>query len=52
MVVVFASFYAQVHPRTLADSSRSWTAPAEMRQIFARVGLHGDFWDPQADTLA
>lgn len=23
--------------------------PAEMRHIFARVGLHDPFWDPQAD---
>jgi hypothetical protein len=25
--------------------------PDEMRQIFARVGLTGSFWDPQADTF-
>jgi len=25
--------------------------PAEMRAIFARLGLVGDFWDPQADTF-
>jgi hypothetical protein len=23
--------------------------PAEMRAIFARIGLEGDFWDPLAD---
>ena len=23
--------------------------PAEMRHIFARVGLHDPFWEPQAD---
>ena len=23
-------------------------APAEMRSIFARVGLEGPFWDPEA----
>ncbi len=23
--------------------------PGEMREIFARVGLTGDFWDPQSD---
>jgi len=23
--------------------------PGEMREIFARVGLEGDFWDPQSD---
>jgi hypothetical protein len=25
--------------------------PAEMRQIFARIGLSDPFWDPQADTF-
>lgn len=25
--------------------------PDEMRRIFARVGLHHPFWDPQADTF-
>lgn len=25
--------------------------PAEMREIFARLGLTGDFWDPQADSF-
>jgi hypothetical protein len=25
--------------------------PAEMRQIFARIGLVGDFWDPQSDAF-
>ena len=25
--------------------------PAEMRAIFAGLGLSGDFWDPQADTF-
>ena len=25
--------------------------PEEMRAIFARLGLDGDFWDPQADTF-
>lgn len=25
--------------------------PAEMRHIFARVGLHDPFWDPQADVF-
>jgi hypothetical protein len=24
-------------------------APDEMRQIFARIGLTGPFWDPQSD---
>jgi hypothetical protein len=27
-------------------------APGEMRDIFARIGLTGPFWDPQADTFA
>lgn len=25
--------------------------PAEMRAIFARLGLSGDFWDPQSDSF-
>jgi hypothetical protein len=25
--------------------------PAEMRQIFARIGLTGDFWNPEADVF-
>jgi hypothetical protein len=25
--------------------------PAEMRAIFARLGLEGDFWDPQSDRF-
>ena len=25
--------------------------PAEMRQIFARIGLDDPFWDPQADSF-
>lgn len=25
--------------------------PAEMREIFAGLGLAGDFWDPQADRF-
>ena len=25
--------------------------PAEMRGIFAAIGLDGDFWDPLADTF-
>ena len=25
--------------------------PAEMRQIFAGLGLSGDFWDPQSDRF-
>jgi hypothetical protein len=25
--------------------------PDEMRSIFATLGLGGDFWDPQSDTL-
>lgn len=25
--------------------------PGEMRGIFARIGLEGDFWDPKADTF-
>ena len=25
--------------------------PDEMRRIFGRIGLTGDFWDPQADAI-
>jgi hypothetical protein len=25
--------------------------PAEMRAIFESIGLHGDFWDPAADSF-
>lgn len=25
--------------------------PDEMRRIFGRIGLTGDFWDPQADAF-
>ena len=25
--------------------------PAEMRQIFARLGLAGPFWDPESDSF-
>jgi hypothetical protein len=31
------------------DSRRP--APTEMRGIFERLGLEGDFWDPFADTF-
>lgn len=36
--------------RLEADSRRP--GPGEMRGIFAGLGLHGDFWDPQADSFA
>lgn len=26
--------------------------PAEMRRIFADIGLVGDFWDPEADAFS
>ena len=35
--------------RLQPDSRRP--QPAEMREIFARVGLTGDFWDPQSDSF-
>jgi hypothetical protein len=35
--------------RLQADSRRP--PPAEMRMIFARLGLVGDFWDPQSDAF-
>ena len=35
--------------RLQPDSRRP--QPAEMRQIFAGLGLSGDFWDPQSDQF-
>jgi hypothetical protein len=35
--------------RLQPDSHRP--QPAEMREIFSRLGLAGDFWDPQADRF-
>ena len=35
--------------RLQEDSRRP--QPDEMRQIFANIGLQGDFWDPRADTF-
>lgn len=32
-----------------ADSRRP--KPDEIRGIFARIGLTGDFWDPRSDTF-
>lgn len=36
--------------RLQPDSRRP--APDEMRGIFESIGLHGDFWDPNADPFA
>lgn len=35
--------------RLQPDSRRP--QPAEMREIFSRLGLAGDFWDPQSDRF-
>jgi hypothetical protein len=35
--------------RLQPDSRRP--QPAEMREIFSRLGLVGDFWDPQSDVF-
>ena len=35
--------------RLQPDSRRP--QPAEMRRIFAGLGLAGDFWDPQSDNF-
>ena len=35
--------------RLQRDSRRP--QPDEMRQIFAEIGLEGDFWDPRSDTF-
>lgn len=37
---------------TRLDAESRRPAPEEMRQIFEGLGLHGDFWDPRADTFA
>jgi hypothetical protein len=34
----------------LQENSRR-PQPDEMRQIFANIGLAGDFWDPRADRF-
>jgi hypothetical protein len=34
----------------LEENSRR-PQPDEMRSIFDRLGLAGDFWDPQSDTF-
>jgi hypothetical protein len=34
----------------LQENSRR-PQPDEMRSIFARLGLEGDFWDPQSDHV-
>ena len=35
--------------RLMPDARRP--GPAEMRTIFAGIGLEGPFWDPQADVF-
>jgi hypothetical protein len=35
--------------RLQPDSRRP--APSEMMEIFARIGLVGDFWDPTSDSF-
>jgi len=36
---------------TRLDPAARRPQPGEMREIFARLGLAGDFWDPQADSF-
>ena len=36
---------------TRLDSESHRPDAAEIRGIFERIGLKGDFWDPQADTF-
>jgi hypothetical protein len=36
---------------TRLDPESRRPGPAEMRQIFARIGLVGDFWDPSSDAF-
>lgn len=42
-----AAWYAN---RLSPDARRP--GPAEMRQIFAQIGLDDPFWDPQADEFS
>jgi hypothetical protein len=35
--------------RTILAGARP--QPQEMREIFARLGLAGDFWNPQSDAF-
>jgi hypothetical protein len=37
--------------RTRLDPDSRRPGPEEMRAIFARIGLEGDFWDPQSDRF-
>jgi len=37
---------------TRLDAVSRRPAAAEMRGIFGRIGLDGDFWDPAADSFA
>ena len=36
---------------TRLDPESRRPAAEEMRGIFESIGLHGDFWDPRADTF-
>ena len=36
---------------TRLDENSRRPQPGEIRQIFAGIGLTGDFWDPQADRF-
>lgn len=36
---------------TRLEASSRRPQPEEMRQIFADIGLEGDFWDPRADSF-
>lgn len=37
---------------TRLQSTSRRPQPEEMREIFARIGLEGDFWDPRSDRFA
>jgi hypothetical protein len=36
---------------TRLDPDSRRPQPREMREIFARLGLTGDFWDPESDSF-
>ena len=49
MVQLWQLAIAWYATRLSAEAQRP--GPAEIRQIFARIGLNDPFWDPQADLF-
>jgi len=46
---LWALAHAWYSTRLQPDARRP--QPAEMREIFGRIGLTGEFWDPQSDVF-